>query len=50
MIAFGATVQAYGVWKMNNPQMHSTIIEYLNKAITRDPSWEYPKKLLKEIG
>jgi len=48
IVAFGATVQAYGVWK-TNPQMASTAIEYLNKAIARDPSWEYPKKLLKEV-
>jgi hypothetical protein len=49
IVAFGATVQAYGVWKTNSPQMDSTVIEYLNKAIIRDPSWEYPKKLLKEV-
>ena len=49
IVAFGATVQAYGIWKMNNPQMNSAVIQYLNTAIVRDPSWGYPKKLLKEI-
>ena len=49
IVAFGATVQAYGLWKMNNPQMNPMVVDYLNKAIARDPSWEYPKKLLKEV-
>lgn len=48
IVAFGAVVQAYGVWKLSNPKMNSTVIEFLNTAIARDPSWEYPKKLLKE--
>lgn len=49
IVAFGSTVQAYGLWKMNNPQMNSMVVNYLNKAIARDPSWAYPKKLLKEV-
>jgi len=49
IVAFGSTVQAYGVWKMNNPQMTPMVIQYLNKAIAADPSWEYPEKLLKEV-
>ena len=49
IIAFGSTVQAYGVWKTNNPQMMPMVIQYLNKAITADPTWEYPEKLLKEV-
>lgn len=49
IVAFGSTVQAYGLWKMNNPQMNSMVVDYLSKAIARDPSWEYPKKLLKEV-
>lgn len=49
VVAFGATVQAYGLWKMNNPQMKSMVLDYLNKAIARDSSWQYPKKLLKEV-
>lgn len=49
IVAFGAAVQAYGIWKMNNTQMKPMVIQNLNKAITNDPSWEYPKKLLKEV-
>ena len=49
IVAFGSTVQAYGVWKMNNPQMTPTVIQYLNKAIAADPTWKYPEKLLKEV-
>lgn len=49
IVAFGATVQAYGIWKMNNTQMKPMVIQNLNKAITNDPSWEYPQKLLKEV-
>jgi hypothetical protein len=49
IVAFGSTVQAYGIWKMNNPQMTPMVIQYLNKAITADSTWEYPQKLLKEI-
>lgn len=49
IVAFGSTVQAYGVWKMSNPQMTPMVIQYLNKAISADPTWEYPKKLLKEV-
>ncbi len=49
IVAFGATVQAYGIWKMNNTQMKPMVVQYLNKAITNDSSWKYPKKLLKEV-
>ncbi len=49
IVAFGATVQAYGIWKMNNAEMKPMVIQNLNKAITNDPSWEYPQKLLKEV-
>ena len=49
IVAFGSTVQAYGVWKMNNPQMTPMVIQYLNKAIAVDPTWKYPEKLLKEV-
>ena len=49
IVAFGSTVQAYGVWKTNNPQMTSMVIQYLNKAIAADPTWKYPEKLLKEV-
>jgi len=49
IVAFGSTVQAYGVWKTNDPQMIPMVIRYLNKAIDADPSWEYPRKLLKEV-
>jgi len=49
IVAFGATVQAYGIWKMNNAEMKPMVIQNLNKAIANDPKWEYPKKLLKEI-
>lgn len=49
IVAFGSTVQAYGIWRMNDPQMKPTVIRYLYKAISADPTWEYPKKLLKEV-
>lgn len=49
IVALGSTVQAYGLWKMNNPQSTPMVIIYLNNATARDPSWEYPKKLLKEV-
>jgi hypothetical protein len=49
IVAFGSTVQAYGVWKMNNPQMIPMVIQYLNKAISADPTWKYPEKLLKKV-
>jgi len=50
IVAFGATVQAYGIWKLNNAEMKLMVIRNLNKAITNDPNWEYPQKLLKEVG
>lgn len=49
IVAFGSTVQAYGIWKMNNPQMKPMVIQYLNKAISADPTWKYSAKLLKEV-
>jgi len=49
IVAFGSTVQAYGIWKMNDPQMTPTVVRYLNKAISADPTWKYPEKLLKEV-
>lgn len=49
IVAFGSTVQAYGIWKMNNPQMTPMVTQYLNKAISADPTWKYPEKLLKEV-
>ncbi|MFH1411345.1 MAG: hypothetical protein ABIG55_01710 [Candidatus Omnitrophota bacterium] len=48
--AFGATVQAYGLIRMNNPQTNQMAIQYLQTAIDKDGEWEYPKKLLKKIG
>ena len=49
IVAFGATVQAYGIWKMNNTDMKPIVIQNLDKAIANDPNWGYPKKLLKEV-
>ncbi len=49
IVAFGSAVQAYGVWKMNDPQMTPMVIQYLNKAIAADPTWKYPEKMLKEV-
>jgi tetratricopeptide (TPR) repeat protein len=49
VVAFGSAVQAYGIWKMNNPQMKQMIIQYLNTAIELDPTWEYPKKMLEKV-
>lgn len=49
IVAFGSTVQAYGLWKTNDPQMTPMVVRYLNKAITADPTWKYPEKLLKEV-
>lgn len=48
VIAFGATVQAYGLLKLNNAQMVPVAKEYLEKAIINDPTWAYPKELLKK--
>jgi len=49
VVAFGSAVQAYGLWKMNNPQMTQMITQYLSKAIGLDPTWEYPKKMLEKV-
>lgn len=46
--SLGATVQAAGMLHADNPQYLPLAKQYLNRAIARDPSWEYPKKLLKE--
>ena len=50
VIAFGATVQAYGLLKLNNPQMTPMAKQYLEKAVINDPKWAYPKELLKKIN
>jgi len=49
IVALGSTVQAYGLWKLNNPQMLQMAKQYLNNAIIRDPDWKFPEKLLKEV-
>lgn len=49
IVAFGATVQAYGIWKLNKPEMMPMVKQYLEKAITEDPGWEFPKELLKKL-
>lgn len=47
--AFGATVQAYGLLNMNNPQMRPMAKQYLETAIEKDPKWKFPKQLLKSV-
>ena len=49
IMAFGATVQAYGLLNSNNPNMRPMAKQYLETAISNDPEWAYPKKLLKSI-
>ena len=48
--AFGATVQAYGLLNMNNPQMRPMAKQYLETAINKDPEWGFPKQLLRETS
>lgn len=49
VISFGATVQAYGLIRLNDPNNASTIKHHLDKAIKADPAWQFPQKLLKDL-
>lgn len=49
VIAFGSTVQAYGIIRLNNPEMNSMAKQYLEKAIINDPNWKFPRELLKKV-
>ena len=48
-MAFGYTVQAYGMWKTGDSSFKPTIKKYLQEAIKKDPNWRYPKKLFGKI-
>ena len=49
VMALHLTIQAYGMLQLKDRSYDSTVENKLLGAISQDPEWSYPKKLLGEL-